>query len=295
MSDIDLSFVVVAYAMERELPRTLYTLGHQTEIDPSRVEVIVVDNGSPTPIDPSVVDDFEHGQVIRIDPAPSSPVKAANTGLAEARGAMVGLLIDGARMLSPGVADRVMQAARLGDRTVIATLAFHLGEQPQMVAVTEGYDQAVEDQLLASVDWKGNGYHLFEISTLAGSSTRGWFGPMGECNALFMPRALWNELGGLDEQFDLAGGGLANHDLYRRSCSLTDVELVVILGEGSFHQFHGGATTGGGGDREPWHQYERLRGEAFSVPQNQPLYVGRLPDEALGALHRSAEWARRNR
>ena len=31
---------------------------------------------------------------------------------------------------------------------------------------------------------------------------------------------LWDELGGLDERFALPGGGLANHDLYRRACEL---------------------------------------------------------------------------
>ena len=32
-----------------------------------------------------------------------------------------------------------------------------------------------------------------------------------------MPRAMWDELGGLDESFGLPGGGLSNHDLYRRA------------------------------------------------------------------------------
>ena len=66
---------------------------------------------------------------------------------------------------------------------------------------------------------------------------------MGESSSLFLTRELWRELGGLDERFALPGGGLVNHDLYRRACALDDVQLVVMLGEGTFHQIHGGAST----------------------------------------------------
>ena len=84
---------------------------------------------------------------------------------------------------------------------------------------------------------------------------------MGESNALFMPKAMWQELGGLDEQFVLPGGGLSNHDLYRRACELDGAQLVVLLGEGTFHQIHGGAATSGRfGWREMHDEYVALRG-----------------------------------
>ena len=56
-----------------------------------------------------------------------------------------------------------------------------------MEAAEAGYDQAAEDELLAGIDWEDDGYRLFDVSTLAGSSARGWFGPMGESSGLFMP------------------------------------------------------------------------------------------------------------
>ena len=40
-----------------------------------------------------------------------------------------------------------------------------------------------------------------------------------------------------------AGGGYANLELYERLGSSPDVTVVTILGEGSFHQVHGGTTT----------------------------------------------------
>ncbi len=115
---------------------------------------------------------------------------------------------------------------------------------------------------------------------------------MGESNSLFMHRSRWDQLGGLDERFELPAGGLANHDLFRRACALEGVELVVMLGEGTFHQFHGGAATSRRLTWDDMHaDYEAIRGEPYRPPQNRPLYVGRLPDEALSHIERSARLA----
>ena len=290
-----LSVVVVAYDMARELPRTLRSLSpkHQLGIAADDYEVIVVDNGSPTPVDPSVIDAFPGRiRLERLDPAPPSPVRAANLGLGAARGDLVGLLIDGARLASPGLLSGALRARRLAERPVITAPAFHLGSVTHMRAAEVGYDQAAEDALLADSGWETDGYRLFDCSTLAGSSGRGLFGPMGESNSLFTLPAIWAELGGLDERFALPAGGLANHDLYRRACSLDRVELIVLLGEGTFHQYHGGAATS---RRFTWEQmhadYEAIRGEPYRPPTNAPLYVGRVAPPVLPHVARSAEQA----
>ena len=41
----------------------------------------------------------------------------------------------------------------------------------------------------------------------------------------------------------MPGGGYANLDLYERLGSTPEVTVATILGEGSFHQVHGGTTT----------------------------------------------------
>ena len=41
----------------------------------------------------------------------------------------------------------------------------------------------------------------------------------------------------------MPGGGYANLELYERLGATPDVNVVTILGEGSFHQVHGGTTT----------------------------------------------------
>jgi hypothetical protein len=283
--------VVVAYDMDRELPRTLRTLSpdYQRGLDADDYEVVVVDNGSPRPVDEAVLAGFPGRiRVDRLDPAPPSPAAAANLGLARAEGVLVGLLIDGARMASPGLLAQARLATRLADRPVVATLAWHLGPGLHMDAAETGHDREAEDELLATVDWETDGYRLFTISTLAASSRPGWFGPLGESNALFLPRELWAELGGLDERFAIPGGGRVNHDVYRRACALDGAQLVVLLGEGTFHQTHGGAATSGRyAKADADAEYEALRGEPFARPGNEALYVGAVPAEVLPHLDES--------
>ena len=294
-----LSVVVVAYDMARELPRTLTTLAppRQTGIGAGDYEVIVVDNGSPEPVSQAMVASHGDGfRLIRLDPAPPSPARAANVGLSEARGEVIGLIVDGARMSSPGLLAGVRRALPLAERPVITAPAWHLGSAPHMHAHEVGHDQEVEDRLLASVPWETDGYSLFSISVFAGSSGRGMFGPMGESSSLFLPRTMWDELAGLDERFTEPGGGLVNHDLYRRACSLPGVQLISLLGEGTFHQFHGGAATGGDTDRDAMRaRYEELRGGPYRPPGNAALHVGEVPDAALAHIERSAQLAMERR
>jgi hypothetical protein len=111
-----------------------------------------------------------------------------------------------------------------------------------------------------------------------------------------MPRSMWKELGGIDERFALPGGGLANHDLFHRACDLAAVQLIVLLGEGTFHQIHGGGATSGRirGTRAR-EEYEALRGHSYTPPANEPLFVGHVPSAALAHVEHSVGWAIRAR
>ena len=289
------SVVVVAYDMARELPRTLHTLDprQQVGVEPDDYEVVLVDNGSPSPVAPDVLARFT-GRLrsIRLDPAPPSPARAANEGLRAATGDLVGLVVDGARLCSPGLVATARLAAGLAARPLVTAPAWHLGPVPHMRAAEAGYDQGAEDRLLAATTWEDDAYELFKVSTFAGSSWRGIFGPMGESSSLFLSPALWEELGGLDERFDLPGGGLVNHDLYRRATELPGVRLVELLGEGTFHQFHRGAATS---RRFGWAEmaagYEAIRGQPYRPPSTAPLYLGSVPPSYLAHVERSARLA----
>jgi hypothetical protein len=289
-----LSVVVVAYEMRRELPRTIESLSPPYQrVGVGAVEIVVVDNGSATPVDPAPLQVFAPNvRVHRVDPAPSSPAQAANIGIELATGDLIGLIIDGARMASPGLLTTACAAASVAPRPIVTAPAWHLGPDLHMRANASGYDAVVEDGLLRDVEWESDGYALFTISTPAASSARGLFGPMGESSSLFMPRQLWHELDGLDERFTLPGGGLVNHDLYRRACALDDAQLVVMLGEGTFHQIHGGAATSRHVDGLTMRaDYEAIRGEPYAPPGNKPIYAGHVPPQYLDYVSASAQRA----
>lgn len=292
MSRPTISVVVVAFEMGRELPRTLFTLQppYQQGIEPGQIEIIVVDNGSTNPV---VVDDDHDSQVrvLRIDNASQSPAAAINLGLAAANANLVGMMVDGARMASPQLLRLACAAASLHDRPIITSMGFHLGHEVQMKSVPKGYTQAVEDQLLDSVPWRENGYSLFEISVFAGSSSGGWFAPISESNAIFMSNALWTELDGVDERFVAPGGGLVNLDLYARACDLAGSQLISLLGEGTFHQVHGGIATNQQRAHSGWRafhdEYVKIRGRAFDVPKRPVMQLGDFRKEHRRSLQYS--------
>jgi len=282
-----LSVVVVGYNMARELPRTIRSLSPamQRGIDPSDYEVILIDNGSKVPADETELRRLLPNLVIhRITNATVSPVPAINIGLKLARGDLVGVFIDGARMASPGLLAAALAASRLHPRPVIGTIAFHLGSAMQMESVKHGYNQAVEDALLAQSGWEDDGYRLFSISTFARSSTGGWFELPGESNALFLRAEHWRALGGWDERFVTPGGGFVNHDMWSRVCADPDGELIMLLGEATFHQIHGGiATNNLNPPQEVFRdEYIRLRGSHYTRPTRTPRYFGTLSAQTGG-------------
>jgi hypothetical protein len=295
----ELSIVVVVYNIPREAPRTLLSLSadYQRHIAADDYEVIVVDNGSNPPVDPKSLTGLAGNfRLIRIDDASPSPARAVNRGIAEARGDVIGVMIDGARIASPGLLHFARHGVRLYERAVVAVLGWYLGHDFQRWSMQAGYDQAREDALLASIAWPQDGYRLFEIATLDESSVEGWFTPIAESNALFLKRELWDELRGMDERFDAPGGGLVNLDTFERALALPEAQRVILMGEGTFHQLHGGVATNvpPEQERENWPtwaaQYEKIRGRQYfvPVPTKPPAYIGTLPRAALLHFARAA-------
>lgn len=291
----DISLVVISFNMARELPRTLHSLSprYQRDIRAEDYEVIVIDNGSREP--PSAQDFAGLGMNLKVlshaEPTPS-PVNAINYGLSLCSAPLVGVMIDGARLASPGLLAACRQAARLHPRPVVATLSFHLGPGLQWITMQSGYDPTWEDRLLASIDWPDDGYRLFEIAPASENAPKGWFGPLNETNALFMPPSLWQELGGYDPAFTDPGGGYANPDLLWRALDLPDTRQVVVLGEGTFHQYHGGIATNSGGEgqrrlKEMSRTYYRLRRKPIKVPDGERTYFGPVSKAATVAYRRA--------
>lgn len=285
-----LSFIVIVYDMQREVVRTIQTLArdYQRGAEGIDYEIVVVDNGSPTPLDLSRVGEI--GVPLRLiyrENATSSPADAINEGVANAAGDYVAVMIDGARMLSPGVVRGAADAVKLAEQPVVAVLGLHLGPAHQRTSIEQGYSKDVEDALLAEVNWRHNGYGLFGVSSWGGSCAEGWFGPAAESNCIVVSKDFFDALGGYDEAFRMPGGGLVNLDFYRRSVEHPDSKLIYLLGEGCFHQLHGGVTTGKSGAGHSFEElneeYRQIRGEGFQAPEKQPLLYG-----TLGAPHGAA-------
>jgi len=283
-----LSVIIVVYNMSREAPKTLYSLcaAYQRDICADDYEVIVVDNGSATPLGEDMVASFgENFRYCYIDHAPASPAYAVNRGVALASGALVGIMVDGARMVTPGVLHYACQAYCMNQDAVVATLGWHLGLEPQTASIAKGYDAAAEDQLLDGIAWPSDGYRLFDISALAGSSQNGFFMPIAESNCFFLQKRHFDRLGGFDEAFDMPGGGLINGDFFSRACE--EFSLVLLLGEGSFHQVHGGIATNASADElreraRGWlAHYQKLRHKAFAPVSRKPVFLGHMPTPVM--------------
>src|SRR3984957_17965365 len=292
-----LSVVVVVHNMAREAPRTLYSLSaaYQRHIGADDYEIIVVDNGSMPPFDAKVIESLAGNfRLLRLDPAPASPAQAINRGLAEARGKVVGVLIDGARIVTPGLLHFARRGVELYPRAVAVTLGWYLGRDLQRLSMEAGYNREREDAMLASIGWPQDGYRLFEIAAFDESSVDGWFSQIEESNALFLSRESWNRIGGVEERFDAPGGGYLNLDTLGRAIELPDSELVVLLGEATFHQLHGGIATNQSfrdlaQSLSKWEeQYRAIRQRPWRAPSPpKRTYIGTLPQSVLPHLARA--------
>ena len=289
--EIDLSVVVVFYNMRREANRTLHSLSrsYQRGIDDLDYEVVVIENGSDDDqrLGEELVRSFgPEFRYVDLGPeAAPSPVTALNRGIAMTRGRSLALMIDGAHVLTPGVLHFGTLGLRTYEPAVVTTHQWYVGPGQQGDAMEVGYDQEYEDRLFDEVGWPADGYRLFDIGHFIGE--RDWFDGLWESNCIFTPRALVEQVGGFDESFAMAGGGYANLDLFERLGATPGVTVVNMLGEGSFHQLHGGTTTNQPdiGERHSRlmsyrEHYEELRQRPFRGPGKNFHFVGSMFESA---------------
>jgi cephalosporin hydroxylase len=223
-----------------------------------------------------------------------SPCFALNEAARQARGRYVVAMIDGAHVLSPGVMREAKLALEENSRTVVALRHWFIGgDQRWLNAV--GYTREQEDVLFARARWPSDGYNLFGISTPMSENPNHWFDPIAESNCLFVPMDRWREIGGFDEAFAEPGGGFCNLDLLRRAADGPG-GLVVLLGEGTFHQYHEGTTTNVSDEAKDTRvrayadTYRRLRGEDFANLTTKQFRIrGQMQDyAAYGTRQRPA-------
>jgi cephalosporin hydroxylase/glycosyltransferase involved in cell wall biosynthesis len=284
--DKDLSIIVVVYNMRREAVRTLHSLSraYQRGVEGLDYEVIVVENGSAS--DQVLGEEFVRSFGVEFRyldlgaMATPSPGEALNRGLAIASGKVIAFMIDGAHVLTPGVLRYGVVGIRTYEPAIAMTQIFYVGPGEQPDAVRDGYNQAFEDQLFRRIEWPLDGYRLFDIAHFAGD--RDWFDGLWESNCIFVPRGLLKQYGAFDERFAVPGGGYANLEFYERMARTPGVNVVTMLGEGSFHQVHGGTTT----NADPYRRralnfmyrddFEELTGRPFRGAAKTLHFVGTM-------------------
>jgi hypothetical protein len=289
-----LSVVVVCYEMATQIKNTLQSLlpPYQRNISIDEYEIILMDNGSAKMLDECTRKISPNLDYIYLSPNESSPspAPAMNRGVALSRAPLLCLMIDGARLVTPGVLSWGMRLLELSPRAMVEVRGWHLGPKWQPESVMEGYDLKQECELLESVHWPENGYRLWEIAAPTPQVRRGYAAPTAESNCIFLGRHLFDELGGFDERNTAPGGGFVNLDFFARAVTVAD-PVLTLLGEGTFHQMHGGAATG---LAEPslqkrlkqWRAESEALGQVIA-PDYEFILAGHMPLECASWLVRN--------
>lgn len=291
-----LSIVVIVYKMPDQAERTLHSLSarHQHGVTEGEYEIIVVENHSDRLLGAERA--LKQGGNIRYfhrNETERTPVHAINYGASVARGSHLAIMIDGARMVTPGVVRGALNAFRLDPEAAVSAPGYHIGHKLQQVAVNEGYNEQVEAGLLQEINWPENGYRLFDIAVLSGSCQGGFFQANYESNFIGMSRRKWRQLGGVDARYNDFGGGNANLDLYKRLLETPGTSFYLLYSEGSFHQFHGGVTTGTLKEerariyKQLDDQDREIRGDDRSPPSVRPILLGEPHPHVLRFLDHS--------
>lgn len=294
---VTLSVIINFYNMQREAERTLTSLScdYQQGAADFTYEVLCIDNGSNPPLDPDWIASFgPQFRLVRPSRQLASPCAALNEAALQARGDYLAVMIDGAHLLTPGVFQEARLAWQEHPDAVVAVRHWFIGGDQRWLAIA-GYSRELEDRLFDRIRWPVNGYDLFRIGAPIGENPEPWFDGLSESNCLMLPTALYDLIGGFDEAFDQAGGGFANLDLWRRASKAASGPLVTLVGEASFHQFHGGTTTNVDDAEKDLrvrayaNAYRVLRGEEYAgVHRSYLSFRGRMPSEfATGVRQRT--------
>ncbi len=292
-----LSIIVIAYKMPKQLANTLFTLSpaYQLGVTEQDYEVIVVENTSHDNFDESTLRSLGNNfHFYRRDETTHTPVPAINFAFEKCRGKAIGLMIDGARMVTPRVIQYVLMSQKISEHFFTVVPGYHLGGQAQHLNVSNGYDEAAEKKLLNSTNWRDNGYELFSVSDISGANLNGYLTPIMECNCMFAPAESFARIGYADERFTSRGGGAVNLHMFRNLGLLTGGQFFVLPGEGSFHQYHGGVTTSEYDGLEQVHaansaQLQNIWGGNFRSLRREPVLLGAVTPWAQRYLKLSVE------
>tara|TARA_B100000674_G_C37870746_1_gene929375 strand:+ start:204 stop:1304 length:1101 start_codon:yes stop_codon:yes gene_type:complete len=236
------SIIILSYNMEREIPRTIFSVSpYYQKFSSDDYEIILVQNGGNIieesflkPIAPNL-------RSLVPDNIKASPCYAINYAASKAKGENLIICIDGARIWSKGILVSFANHLNSNSDAVLTVPAYHLGWDKQAISANQGYNQEIEDRILEKIGWPSKDSNLYEISSPAGSN-RGPNAIQAESNCISIPKDLFNKIGGYDERLSLPGGGFCNPEFFKRVVE-SKSRIIQIETEGTFHQIHGGKST----------------------------------------------------
>ena len=296
------SVLVIVYKMPRQALNTIFSLSaaHQKNVPASDYEIVVVENESSHNLDENdVVALGDNIRYFRRQESSASPCAAINFGLDQCRGLSIGLMIDGARMVTPRILEYALLAQQADVDSLMAVPGYNLGPMEHQFHLDIGYNEEVEKKLLEQTHWQHNGYRLFDIANISGANDKGIFHPLLECNCMFSSAKNFERINGANQEFDLPGGGSINLHMFRQLGMLEQTRhYFVTPGEGSFHQFHGGITTQQASDREAVLESHRKQlhsywQDGFHALRREPLLLGAVGSHAQKFLLESAAMAKK--
>jgi GT2 family glycosyltransferase len=186
----DISLVIPTRNRPQKIEMCLRAIAAQT-YPRERFEVIVVDDGSDTPLAPKVLPFGAHLRLRLIEQKNSGPARARNTGAKHAAGVLLVFTDDDCEPAPGWLAALHAQFQRYPNRAIGGETVNALPENP--------YSSA--SQLL--VDYL---YEYYAAAAAAPADGAPAGPPFFTSNNLAVPAALFHEVGGFDDSFPLAAG-----------------------------------------------------------------------------------------
>lgn len=235
-----LSIVIGSYELRHQIRKTIVSIMEAIERASMKdVEVVIADNSKENSVQDEIGEAREGIRVVECGMHDMSIHAAINKVAADTEGEYLCIMIDGARIWSPGILSKWKHL--MSTNTVVHVPNYQLGKSHQMYREKSGYSQETEESLLEAIGWPNlKTKQLIENSWC---EEHAGCGPkIFESNCLFVSRSLWKAVGGFDTAFRRKDGGFASADLLNR-LNAEGGKLKIISTEGTFHQLHDGSTT----------------------------------------------------
>ncbi|HVU02794.1 MAG TPA: hypothetical protein VHE30_13635 [Polyangiaceae bacterium] len=287
MAGASLSLVVVVEGAPRQAENALRTLSaaRQRNVTVGVCEVICVERPSSDPLG-SERAAAACGGIRYVQATSATSLWEAARGAARSSSApYFGFLPDAANLVTPRLFEHALLAFGAYPRAVVAVPAYHVGREPQTPR-PPGEGEALDRELLASVDWQADGYSLFTVCTPDPGFKGGYLAPFTEAGCLFASRECLDELPEPKEPPDVPAdlsvyllGGLTY---------LPRTRLVVLASEGTFHQYHECPATFAAPERR--HGSRELRRRFLSAfgAAREPVLLGAFSGHSLEALRHAS-------